>query len=163
MYFMKMLSQHFSLHEFVRSDTADRLGISNDPLIQHIENMERLARNILEPLREKLGRPIFITSGYRSPSLNAEIPGSSATSDHTVGRAADIKVPGLTPYDVCRAAYEMVLDYDQLILEFWTPTQPFAGWTHVSHRDSVNRHSSYATKRVDGNIAMVPWIPDERL
>lgn len=118
------LSAHFTLEELIRSDTAIRLGINNVPDNEQIENMARLCSSILEPLRFAIGRPIHITSGLRVPLLNTII-GGSASSDHCLGRAADIKVDGMSAKDLCVAIKSLDLPYRQVIHEF-------GAWCHVS-------------------------------
>lgn len=118
------LSDHFTLAEMTASDTAARQGISNQPSDQETDNLRRLCVEILEPLRRVTGKPIRITSGYRCPLLNT-IVGGAKMSAHTLGRAADIKVDGLTPLEVCRLIQELGLPYDQVIHEF-------KSWCHVA-------------------------------
>jgi zinc D-Ala-D-Ala carboxypeptidase len=115
------LSPHFTLAEFVRSQTAARRGIPNVPGPAHIRNMERLCRSVLEPLRASVG-PIQITSGFRAPDLNAAV-GGSRTSQHCFGLAADIAC-ALPPLATCRRIIDLHLPFDQLIFE--------GTWTHVS-------------------------------
>ena len=95
------LTQHFSLREFIISATAIRHGIDNTPSEETVARLKALCDNVLEPLRRRFGR-IRITSGYRSPSVNAKV-GGVATSQHTLGEAADINVPnaevGMKMYD----------------------------------------------------------------
>lgn len=87
-----LLSENFSLLEFTRSETADRLGINNRPLFDHVLNLSYLASR-MEVLRRLLdNRPITITSGYRCHQLNAAV-GGSATSDHLRGLACDFFKP----------------------------------------------------------------------
>jgi len=117
------LSEHFTLDEFTRSQTAARLGIPNEPTPEDINRMRALCETILEPLRERVGRPIMITSGYRSPKLNRAI-GGSPRSQHCRGEAADIVIPGMSPLDVCHAL--VGLPFDQAIHEF-------GRWCHVSY------------------------------
>lgn len=118
------LTKHFSLAEMIRSDEALRLGIRNVPDEQQQDNLRRLCVEILEPLRAVLGRPITVTSGLRVPVLNTII-GGSQTSDHCHGRAADIKVEGMTAKAVCETVRAAGLPYKQLIHEF-------GAWCHVS-------------------------------
>ena len=120
------LSPNFTLEEFTHSNTAIRAGISNEPTPQILSRLKIVAAS-LEQVRTLLRRPITITSGYRSPELNDLVPGSSDTSAHTQGYAADFKVEGLTPLQVCQAIQKAGLKYDQLILEY-----PPSGWTHIS-------------------------------
>lgn len=119
------LSRNFYLHEFTRSQTAARRGISNDFGLgtQVHNNLERLCSDVLQPLRDALGAT-HITSGYRSPELNTAI-GGSKRSQHCFGCAADIVVNGCTPYEVCEWLAESNLPYDQLIHEF-------GQWAHIS-------------------------------
>lgn len=118
------LSEHFYLHEFTRSDYAARIGREIIPSEMEVENLRRLCLTVLEPVRLKINRVIFINSGVRPEWLNTAI-GGSKTSDHIEGRAADIIVQGMTPRAVCAAIMEMDLYFQQLILEF-------DQWVHVS-------------------------------
>lgn len=83
--------KHFTLSEFTRSETAERYGIENKPNNTQIQNIERLCGLILDPLRESIGQPIYITSGFRVPRLNRLVGGSIASS-HKEGLAADFRV-----------------------------------------------------------------------
>ena len=83
------LSKNLSLAEVTKSATAIRRGISNEPTIEHMENLKQVAENIFQPLRDKFKVPIAITSGYRSADLNKAI-GGSITSQHCKGQALDI-------------------------------------------------------------------------
>jgi len=87
------ISKHLELSELTRSESAKRLGISNMPTTEHIENLKILAEKVFEPVREHFGVPIRISSGYRSKSLNSAI-GGSATSDHCFGCAIDVDMQG---------------------------------------------------------------------
>lgn len=126
------LSKHFALHEFTRSQTASRRGIANNPGPAEIRALRMLCERVLEPVREHFGKPIRISSGYRGPKLNRAI-GGSRTSQHMKGEAADFEIAGVSNVEVCRWM-EANLNYDQLILEFYTPGQPNSGWVHVSYR-----------------------------
>lgn len=86
-----IVMKHFTLSEFTRSDTAEKYGIENNPSDAQIQNIECLCGLILDPLREIIGHPIYITSGYRAPRLN-RLVGGSATSSHLHGLAADFRV-----------------------------------------------------------------------
>lgn len=126
------LSPHFTLEELTYSDTAKRYGIDNTPSKDIIKNLGYLTANLLEPLRDRLKKPITITSGYRCDKLNTKV-GGSKYSQHRYGQAADIKVKGWTPrqlyYFIKDQAKNNGLVYDQLILEH-TST---ADWVHVSY------------------------------
>jgi hypothetical protein len=118
------LSEHFTLDEMTASDAAQRRGWDNTPNADHTANLMRLAA-FLERVRIVLGnKPISITSGYRCKLVNDSV-GSRDTSQHRFGCAADIRVVGMTPRQVCEAIIKSKLEYDQVILEF-------NSWTHVS-------------------------------
>jgi zinc D-Ala-D-Ala carboxypeptidase len=118
------LSEHFSLQELTASETAARNGLDNTPGPIAYQNLVRLA-NFLEEVKKVLGgKPIMINSAYRGPEVNAHV-GGSKNSQHMVGCAADIKVPGMTPDQICKAIIASELQYDQLIREF-------DSWTHIS-------------------------------
>lgn len=135
------LSTHFSLEELTFSETASRLEIGNDPDETTLLNLRMLCNELLEPIRELIGKPIHITSGYRSPRLNRAVSGSK-TSEHVFGRAVDFRVAGMTPLEVCRILEASAsLKYNQLILEF-------NSWTHISHPglESPKREKLTATR-----------------
>jgi hypothetical protein len=136
------LSTHFTLEEMTVSQEAVRRGLDNRPKQEHISNLQKLCNEILEPLRAKIGKPIIVSSGYRSPAVNAAA-GGSKTSDHMEGKAADIIVPGMTPLQVCQVIATINLPYKQLI-------QEFGAWTHVSVAPPMKREILTA-KKVDGN------------
>ncbi len=87
------LSEHLSLAEVTRSETAKRRGVSNMPTEAHIANFKLLAENVFEPIRKHFGKPIHISSGYRSAELNKAI-GGAASSQHCSGEAIDIDMDG---------------------------------------------------------------------
>jgi hypothetical protein len=117
------LSPNFTLDELTHSDLASRKGWDNTPNAAEIENLKRLAE-FLERVREVVSKPITINSGYRAKVLNDAL-GSKDTSQHRFGCAADIRVSGMSPDEVCRKIIAAGLDYDQIIREF-------DSWTHIS-------------------------------
>jgi len=117
------LTPNFSLEELTHSETAERLGLDNTPSEDVKANLTRLAR-LLEDIRRVLGRPIMVNSAYRSQEVNKAI-GSKPTSQHCIGCAADIRVPGLTPDNIVKEILKTNLEYDQLIREF-------DSWVHIS-------------------------------
>jgi zinc D-Ala-D-Ala carboxypeptidase len=123
------LSQNFNLAEFTRSAKAAELGIDNKPEPAHMESLRLLCVHVLQPLREHLGRPISITSGYRSPALNAAVGGAKG-SQHSLGQAADIKVGGIPAEDLARIIATLALPVDQCI--WYAPDN--GGQVHVSFR-----------------------------
>ena len=93
------LSQNFTLNELTYSDTASRLGIKNLPTQEVIQNLGALVQNVLQPLRDMLGKPITITSGFRNKLLNQKVGGAN-NSQHLFGQAADIIVYGMKVEDL---------------------------------------------------------------
>jgi hypothetical protein len=111
------LTTHFTLEELIQSDTATRLDIDNTPDSEVMDNLIFLAGK-LENVRDLLGYPMLISSGYRSLPLNRHL-GSKDTSAHTKGLAIDFISPNYgTPRDIVAAIVESNIDYDQVILEF---------------------------------------------
>jgi hypothetical protein len=140
--------KYFNLNEFTRSNKASELKISNLPSSEHKANIELLTDNVLDKLREWYGKPINITSGYRSYDLNKAIPGSSKTSQHSKGEAADI-VASIPRDNVKLFNYiKDNLQFDQLIWEKGTDSNP--AWIHVSFSKSKSRKEILKTK--DGKI-----------
>ena len=131
------LSGHFSLSELTKSQTADRKGIDNKPTLEHIENLTELCTQILEPTRRNFGKPMIITSGYRSEDLCVAI-GSKTTSQHAKGQAADFEMIGLDNKSLAKYIKNNLV-FDQLILEFYTPNDPSSGWVHCSYNKDENR------------------------
>ncbi len=133
----RKVSLNFSLREFIYSDTAIRLQIDNTPTDEVLVNLQNVCQFILEPVRNYFNKPITITSGYRSPELCKAI-GSSVTSQHTKGEAVDFEILGIANKEVSDWIVNH-LDFDQCILEFWTPSEPNSGWVHCSYKPSGNR------------------------
>ena len=150
---MVRLSENFTLQEFTKSQTAERRGIDNTPVEGHIENAKALFENVVQPVRDNFGVTI-INSGYRSGDLNYAIGGSN-TSQHCKGQAVDIECPGTPNYDVAKWIEEN-LDFDQLILEFYTPGIPDSGWVHVSYNAEDNRKSVLTAMKENGKTIYKP-------
>lgn len=120
------LSPHFSLEELTHSDTATRLGIDNTPTVEVIDNLTYLAGE-LEYVRDILGHPMLISSGFRSYALNDHL-GSKRTSSHTKGLAVDFICPSFgNPHSVVSAIVMANINYDQVILEY-------DRWVHLSFK-----------------------------
>ena len=128
------LSKNFSRPEIEHSNTAKRLGISNEMSEKHLESMQRLIDNLIQPMRDAIG-PIRISSGYRSPKLNKAIGGSSR-SQHSKGEALDLQFWEKGKMNN-RVIYDWVLEsgveFDQMINEF-----DFS-WIHISLKSRENR------------------------
>lgn len=127
---MTKLTEHFTLEELTASEIGERNGWDNTPNDAEKANLERLAL-MLEDVRVLLGKPILINSAFRSKKVNDGV-GSKDTSQHRIGCAADIRVPGMNPDEVTKAIIAAHLPYDQIIREFYNPETKAGGWTHIS-------------------------------
>mgnify|MGYP000376082449 CR=1 FL=1 len=115
------LTEHFTLEELTHTDHRE---LDNTPNDAELENLKRLAE-FLEKVKTVLGgKPIMVNSAFRSKAVNDAV-GSKDTSQHRIGCAADLRVPGMTPDEVVRAVIASDLGYDQVIREF-------DRWTHIS-------------------------------
>lgn len=133
---MSKISEHLDLSEVIRSEQAKRMGISNMPTPEHIENFKKLAENIFEPIRNNFRVPIHISSGYRSVELNKAIKGSSS-SQHCKAEAIDVDMDGSSNGVTNKMVFDYIyknLDFDQLIWEFGTSENP--DWVHVSYNSN---------------------------
>lgn len=125
--------KHFTLKELTRSDTAAQKKIDNTPTAEAVKNLTALVDNVLDPLREMYGKPIYISSGYRCPELNKAVGGVSG-SQHKTGQAADINQRSREENARVFKLIEENLDFDQLLWENG------GQWVHVSFRaDGKNR------------------------
>ena len=114
---------------------------------EHLANAKALCENVLQKVREHFG-PTTINSGYRGEALNKAV-GGSAKSQHCKGQAADIEVPGVSTFEVAKWI-ERHTDFDQVILEFYTPGIPDSGWVHVTYNTEGNRKKSLTASKVGG-------------
>jgi hypothetical protein len=156
------LSTNLLLAEVTRSETAKRKGISNMPTAEHIENFKKLAANIFQPIREHFGKPIIISSGYRSAELNKAI-GGSLSSQHCSGEAIDIDMDG-TDITNAQIFYYIKdnLNFDQIIWEFGTNTNP--DWVHVSFAaNRSQRKQMLVAKKVNGKTTYIPYKSEKDL
>ncbi len=149
------LSKNFSLDEFTKSRTAIRRGIDNTPKGDHLEAAKALFENVVQKVRDNFG-PTMINSGYRSPELNKAVGGSSR-SQHCKGQAADIEVRGVPNAEVAQWIVDN-MDFDQVILEFYTPGVPDSGWVHVSYKTTGNRKSILTALKENGKTVYKPGI-----
>lgn len=137
---MLQISEHITYAEATKSATAARLGIPNDPPPAALENMQRIARMVFEPVRRDVakGKPLAVTSFYRSNDVNAAV-GGSLTSQHSKGEAMDIDadVHGTCTNGQVFDYIRDNLEFDQLIWEFGNSVNP--DWVHVSLRPVGNR------------------------
>ena len=145
-----LLTNNFSLGEFLISQTAARHGIDMTPPRYVIDNLKSLCVTCLQPIRDAAESPIIVTSGYRPPELNKKI-GGSKTSAHRFGRAVDFTVIGLTPYETCQLILTLDLVYDQLIHEF-------GRWVHLGIAEDMPRHQNLTAIRDQSGVKYLPGI-----
>jgi len=132
------LSKNLTLQEATKSATAIKHGISNRPSGEHLSNLIQIANKVFQPLRDYYGKPIAVTSGYRSEALN-DLIGGSSSSQHCKGEALDLDADvfgGLENWEI----FEFIknnLEFDQLIWEFGDDENP--DWVHVSYKSENNR------------------------
>ena len=117
------LTPNFTLEELTVSEIAQRRGLDNTPNATEIANLVRVAE-LLEQVRALINKPILVNSAFRSKPVNDAV-GSKDTSQHRLGCAADIRVPGMTPKQVVQACIDGGIPFDQIIEEF-------NSWTHIS-------------------------------
>ena len=150
------LSANFNLSELTKSQTAERRGIPNNPSPGQIDNLKELCMNVLQPIRSNFDKPVIVSSGFRSAEVCVAI-GSSITSQHTEGKAADIEVPGIDNKELAEWIRHN-LEYDQLILEFYKDGEPDSGWVHVSYNGDNNRKQNLIAYKDDNNKTRYrPW------
>lgn len=123
------LSKNFTLRELIRSNTAERMGIDNVPKDEKvIENLRNLCFEVLQPLRDYVGAPVHINSGYRSPELNRAV-GGVKNSQHSRGEACDIRIASPKQGREWAAWIEDNCRFDQMLLE---RNKNGGVWLHVS-------------------------------
>jgi hypothetical protein len=153
------LSRNFTLQELIKSDTAIRRGIDNNPNADQIEKLKALCENILQPVRDHFGR-VKVTSCYRSPELCVAI-GSSVNSQHAKAEAADFECIGVDNAEL----FDWIknnLEPDQLILEFYTPGEPNSGWIHCSWIPEGRRAQCLHAYKVEGKTKYKPVLGSAR-
>ena len=150
------LTENFSLHEMIKSETALRQGLDNTPTEEVTHNLRTLCQEILQPVREYYKKGVKVNSGYRSPNVNAAV-GGSRTSDHCRGQAADIEIPGVANYDLAKYIAENY-KFTQIILEFYTPGIPDSGWVHVSYDPANLKCQTLTAMKENGKTVYKPGL-----
>jgi len=126
---------NFSISELIKSDTATKYGINNMPNLQQLDNMLKLIVLCLQPIRDKLNKPMMVTSGFRCEQLN-KLVGGAKTSQHLEGKAVDFIVPNASISSVIDFIKKSGIEYDQLINEY-------DKWVHISYNKGHNRKQSF--------------------
>ena len=142
------LSPHFKLSEFTECRTAQKHGIVNVPGPEAVENLRKLCKGCLEPLREELGLPVVVTSGFRTKRLNSLLAHASDRSQHMLGQAADFYV-GRGSRELLIKAFRLIvtserIDYDQLII--------YPSFIHVSFVSKERNRRDILQARSDGKL-----------
>ena len=152
---MENISKHITYKEATYSNTAIKKGIDNSPSDDQLNNMRVLAVKVFEKCIYYFQEPIYVTSFFRSLTLNSVIGGSSKTSQHCSGEAMDIRM-GYDSKFTNKELFEFIkknLDYDQLIWEFGTDEEP--KWIHVSYNRFMNRKMNLRAVRRKGKTKYI--------
>jgi len=149
------LSENLSIAEATYSATALRKGIVNKPTVTHLISLKAVANNIFQPCRNHFGKPLRVTSGYRSKELNKAIGGSN-NSQHSKGEALDMQsTDGYTNRELFMYIKDH-LTFDQLIGEFPDNVGEFA-WVHCSYKEEGNRGEVLIAYKEDGKTKYAKW------
>ncbi len=151
------LSKYVSLSEVVHSDNAKRLDIDNSPTEEHKENLKTISIEVFDKVREFVGGPLFISSGYRSEALNKATPGASKTSDHSTGCALDLdcdRFEGKKNSEIFNYIKDN-LEFKQLIWEFGNSVEP--DWVHVSYKKGANKKQILRAVKRNGKTIYEIW------
>lgn len=150
-----MFGKNFTLNEL----TVTKTGLANVPGEKEIAALRALVENVLQPIRDHFGKPVTINSAFRSPEVNAA-SGGAPDSQHLLGRAADIEIPGVRNEDI----WHFIVDpknkipFDQCIAEHLDATDGAAGWVHVSYSDTQQRRSAISGVKIGGRTKYVPGL-----
>jgi hypothetical protein len=155
-----IITKNLTLEELIHSDTAKAKGIDNSPTNEHLKCLVEIANNIFQPLRDGIGKPIRISSGYRSEKLNKAV-GGSKTSQHNKGQALDlVSTTGFTNKDIFDYIKKH-LEFDQMIAEF--PKNGNIQWIHVSYVKGKNRKQILVAKKELGKTIYFPYKTEKDL
>lgn len=150
------LTKNFTLHEMTKSETALRHDLDNTPSQEVISNLQALAVNVLQPIRDHYGKGVKVSSGFRHPEVNARV-GGSRTSDHCRGMAADIEIPGVSNAELAEWI-KANLPFTQVILEFYTQGIPDSGWVHVSYDPANLKKQALTAVKQDGKTVYLSGL-----
>jgi hypothetical protein len=150
------LTKNFTLHEMTKSETALRHDLDNTPSQEVISNLQALAANVLQPIRDHYGKGVKVSSGFRHPEVNARV-GGSRTSDHCRGMAADIEIPGVSNAELAEWI-KANLPFTQVILEFYTQGIPDSGWVHVSYDPANLKKQALTAVKQDGKTVYLSGL-----
>lgn len=127
-----MIKLNFTMSELLYSDIAKKHNIYNVPDKEHLDNLLILICECLQPIRNYIGKPMVISSGYRNPRLNSHpLINGAPNSQHTTGQAVDFTIKGMTPKQIIEKIKASGIEFDQLIDELT--------WVHISYNKGKNR------------------------
>lgn len=127
-----MIKLNFTMSELLKSEIAEKYNIYNVPDKEHLDNLLLLICNVLQPLRNYIGKPIIITSGYRNPRLNSHpLINGAPNSQHCTGQACDFIIKGMNTRQIVDKVIASGVEFDQVIDELT--------WTHISFNKGNNR------------------------
>lgn len=153
---MTQMTKNFSLAELTKSETALRLSIENQPDDEQLNNLLLLCANVLQPVRDHFGKGVKVNSALRTIPVNRAV-GSSDSSHHVKGMAADIEIPGVPNAELAEYIRDH-LPHTQVILEFYTQGIPDSGWVHVSYDPQNLKHQSLTAIKKDGKTVYLEGI-----
>ena len=144
------LSNNFHLKELTKSETADRLGLKNQPTEEQLVALTVVVNQVLQPVREKFGI-VTVNSGIRSEEVNKAV-GGSKNSQHCKGEAVDFECYSVSNWELAKWI-QSELDFDQLILEFYKKGDPHSGWVHCSYsRFGNNRRQQLTALKIGRGV-----------
>ncbi len=153
---MEKISKYVTYAEVTKSNQATALKLANIPNAEQLNNLRLVCAKIFDPLREHFGKPIGISSGFRSVELNAKI-GGSKSSQHCQGKALDIDgdIFGVISNKLIFEYIRKSCTFDQLIWEFGSENAP--DWVHVSYNEGNNRKQVLRAVKIGGKTVYQPF------
>ena len=150
------LTANFSLEELTKSETALRFGLDNTPNDQELSNLVALCESVLQPIRDHFGKGVKVNSALRTIPVNRAV-GSSDSSHHVKGMAADIEIPGVPNATLAEYVRDN-LPFTQVILEFYTRGIPASGWCHVSYDPQNLKRQALTAVKENGKTVYLEGI-----
>lgn len=145
---MTKITDNFTMEELTASATAKRLKIDNTPTVEVRDSLERLTKTILQPIRDKWGKPIIVTSGYRCSNLNKAV-GGAKSSQHMYGEAADFKAANIAENGELYQLIKNMVDSGKIVIgqciwEYGNSKNP--QWIHISLQNAKHKNEFFRIK-----------------
>lgn len=153
---MTQMTKNFTLAELTKSETALRHNMDNTPGDEQLNNLLMLCANVLQPIRDHYGKGVKVNSALRTIPVNRAV-GSSDSSHHVKGMAADIEIPGVPNAELAEYIRDN-LPFTQVILEFYTRGVPDSGWVHVSYDPQNLKKQSLTAVKENGKTVYLQGI-----